>query len=204
MNNCVKVWSQVPYGGIWYFVHPATGKTIKGRNRSVLIEEAKAHAISNNLPIGLDFEGLIEKWVCESMPDECVHCIDGRPIRPPQVGMMDVLNGTKSMVAHAFQGFKVVDLEVAKDRAKRCSKCPYNVTFKTPCGGMCGELAAFVVKHLVDAQPTGFDLKQRACAVCHCLLEYAVHVPLEAQCRGVTDQMRSDFAQVDHCWKHCT
>lgn len=200
MTKCVKYWSHVPYGGMWRFVHPETKVTITGRNRDHLMKSAKDHAKSNNLPIGVEFERRVEEWLCESMPDECVDCKDGKPMLAPRLGLGDVIAGTKVLLSFVAAGRPSVPKEEAVRRAKICWDCKYRVPFPQGCAG-CSELAGLIA----HAQDTGMDMYRQACGICRCSLHAAVWIPIEHQLLGVNAQMKLDFEEHQKtypCWKH--
>ena len=202
MKLSVKRWSSVPHGGKWWFVYPDTGHTITGRNHDDIMAEAKAHANANNLPIGLLFEDQVEDWICQAMPNACVDCDDGKPIRVPHLTMGDVERGTKVALRHWMNNRELVSEEEANRRAVVCVKCPYNRSFAKPCGGLCGFLKD-VVRSLIGAKGTKHDGKLHACGICHCWLASAIWVPLNIQCPDVTSEMKELFHKLSNCWKRC-
>lgn len=204
MKPCVKRWSAIPYGGQWKFTYPPTGHVVTGRNYDALMSEAKKYFQANNIPIGLEFEAQIEDYVCASMPDACVPCDDGRPIRvTKRLGMMDVARGTRTMLSHWWNGRQLVDDAEAKRRADICRGCNlYNVPFSRPCGGLCGDLAT-VMNSFTGVVNHSYEEGLNSCAVCGCMLSAAIWVPLSVQCGPLSQEMKDAFAKIPWCWKTC-
>lgn len=178
---------------------------IKALSWDSLKKAMKQHCIANDYPIGLDFDRQLESWVCQQMPDECEQVYEGKPIRPPRLGMRAVLAGSRVMLNYVLAGRPLVAQAEANSRAAVCAGCPYNVQFSTPCGGLCAELKDIVAK-VVGGSPTPYDQQLRSCAICGCYLVASCHVPLEIQCSAVTDGMKAEFAKaktVSGCWKQC-
>lgn len=200
MKFTVKRWSNVPAGSIWHCKHPVTGYEFKGRNRDLLMADAKAYFEANNLPIGLEWEDMIEEWICAAMPNECGGTVNGKPFKLRPLALSDIERGTRVMIHHYVTGSKLVDASEAKRRADICAGCKMNVTFKKPCGGLCGWIKNYVMKLVPKG---GVDPRLNSCFICKCWLAAATWLPLETQCTGVTPAMKVEFDTVPQCWKRC-
>lgn len=203
MKTCVKAWSVVPYGGVWWFIEPNTGIKVVERNRDALMRTAAKRFKDNNLPVGLEFESYIEELVCRALPNECAPCRNGQVIRPPHISPATVLQGIQVWVKSKFSDAPAVDPAEARRRAGICNGCPWKVQLAGGCGGGCGaieEAAAAVF----GAKDTGYNLERATCSVCSCYCRAMVWVDLQTQQSVLSDQQRADFKVVaaDYpCWK---
>lgn len=171
----------------------------------MLVNRVREHRQANGFPIGLEFEQEIENYICLNQSTEC-HPFDERIPRNKKFVIGDIIRGTSVMLQHWIAGSPVVPREEAENRAQICLKCPHNSSYSKPCSiGICGELKQ-VVSRIVDHQGTRYDKDLQACAICGCFLQAAIWVPLEVQCKGVTDEMKEQFKYTkEHysCWKNC-
>jgi len=195
----------IAYGGVWNYTDPHSGQHFSFYLFDGLVERIRAHRIANNFPVGLEFEQEIEDQLCLNHPDECSHVPEGMPVRT-RLSLNDVLNGTRVMMQFYAKGKPLVSHAEAEARAETCSKCPLNIDFSKPCSmGICGELKQ-LVDSIIDHKQTKYDSQLRSCQICGCYLSAAVHLPLDVQCVGVTEKMKTYFEfakQQSRCWKQC-
>lgn len=202
MMKKLKARSRVPYGGEFVTKDRLTGIEFRGTTFEMVFNRVVASRKANGLPMGLDFATEVEGWLCEDHPSECDERNPAIPRKPRELGMADVLNGTKVMLAHFLGGSKVVSPEEAERRADICAGCRYNVPFRTPCGGICTELLA-IVERVIKGRGTSKDASLQSCFICGCVLRAAVWTEIPIQCKGVDENMKKQFASVPNCWKQC-
>lgn len=143
----------------------------------------------------------LESWICQEYPEDCTEVDMGIP-RKHRVTLSDVLRGTRVMLAHAVAGRPLVDRKEAERRAAICQQCEFNQFFEKPCTGVCPELSS-MVNSITGHQGTHYDQYLKSCGICHCFLQSAIWLPLQIQCKGVTDDMKKQFQHVPLCWKNC-
>jgi hypothetical protein len=201
----LKNTNRIPYGGRYYVTDPLTQIEVMAINFDSLMERVKEERRAMSAPIGLGLGDEVEQWVCAKYPDECSGFNPSLPNRRTTLGLSDILNGTKVMLSLWRSGGVLVDRVEAERRASICVKCPYNVTFSKPCGGLCPELEN-LVSGIVSHQGTQFDRELRSCGICGCFLQAAIWVPLENQCSGLSGFQKEQFQTIRRelpCWKTC-
>lgn len=191
--------SRIPYGGKYQVKDRLTGLEVKGTTFRMLVERVIASRRANSVPVGLGFEEEIEQWCCQDYPNECQN-VDSDRVYNRSLTFHDVINGTRLMISFYAAGKPLVERQEAENRAKICASCPYNVTFKMPCSGICGELAD-VVNRIIGGKGTPHDANLRSCAVCGCYLQASVWVPLDLQVKVLSDQQKAQYEALGHCWK---
>lgn len=190
----------IPRGGDWKYFDPMSQKWILATRYDILIKRLHEMYRQNGWPIGLEFEQQVEKALCEKHPEECEP--DSPKLRRRRkLTWGDLVRGTKVLLSYVLSGVPIVEPEEAERRAAICVTCPQNLDFDKPCGGVCAWLMA-LVRAVTKGRKTSVNDKLKACGICHCLLEGAVQIPLEHQCKGVTESMKSEFSEVG-CWKTC-
>lgn len=192
----------IPYGGTFRYVDPHSGMEFRNYQFDGLVSKIRAHRQANGFPIGLEFEQEVENQVCQNHPDEC-EAFDPRIPRRRRLALSDVLRGTGVMMQHKLAGSPLESREVAEARARTCLKCQWNTDFDRPCStGICGELKA-LVSSVINHQGTQYDRDLKSCNICGCFIQASIWLPLDIQCRGVTEDMKEAFKAVPACWKVC-
>lgn len=193
---------QIPAGGMWYYFDPVSKQTFSAVTYDNLVNKLRDTYVKNGWPIGLDFENIIERGLCERHPTDCAP--DGEKRRQKRrLTWGDLMRGTMVLLSFKAAGSPLVSVEESEQRAATCALCPENVTFDKPCGALCAPLLS-AVRAVVGTRRTKVHDQLKACSICHCLLEAAVQIPLEHQCKGVTREMKEQFAGVSPaCWKIC-
>jgi hypothetical protein len=103
-------------------------------------------------------------------------------------------------IAGIIRGREVfVPQEEAEKRAEICAGCEFNMNIAGSCGACADRLARALT--IIGSRRTRLDDKLGACALCSCALRVAVHIPLEAQHAGLSQELKEDFRRVDYCWK---
>jgi len=200
-----------PHGGVYSWPDPLLpgSAEVVGTTWEMLVERARKQRWANGFATGLEFEKELEQAVCMRYPQECSGWDEEIP-RPRQLSMLDVLNGTRVMLAHKLAGSPLESPEVAYARAQICADnhCGQNVEFHKRCGS-CHDVENLVTSIIGNAT-TPFDSKLKSCSICGCVLKAAVWTTLAVQAKGVTDTMREQFKRVaarmeadGHigCWK---
>jgi len=195
---CLAFRSQPPYGGLWKLNRPDLGIVGEGYVFDILVENCKKWRQSNGLPIGLGFSQEVEAACCADKPDHCKPC--SPKLAPRTLGFSDVMTGTASMFSFMVAGKPLVTGAEAERRAAICSKCPFNVAFKTPCAGICESLKR-MVRAIVGKATTSQDASLRSCHVCGCFLQSAVWLPLDLQIKPLTEKQKATLVSIPHCWK---
>jgi len=192
---------QIPAGGVWHYIEPISQKPFTAVTYDNLVSKLYDTYKKNGWPIGLDFENIIERQLCERHPTECEP--DGpKPRRKRRMTWGDIMRGTMVLLSFKAAGSPLVPVEESERRAAICASCTENIKFSKPCGGLCAQLAN-AVRAVIGTRRTKVHDQLKACGICHCLLEAAVQIPLEHQCKGVTDAMKPQFASTLRCWKQC-
>lgn len=194
--------NRVPYGGEFVTKDRLTQMEFRGTTFDMVYNRIVAARKANSLPVGLGFEKEVEGWLCEDHPHECEDYNPAIPRKPREIGMGDVIHGSKVMLAHWLAGRPLEPREEAERRAEICSRCKYNVPIRTPCGGICSELLS-IVERVVGGKGTSRDGSLNACFICGCVLRAAVWTELAIQCKGVDENMKIQFSSVPQCWKKC-
>lgn len=191
--------NRIPYGGAYVLNVPDKGIVGYGMNFPALLRSIREWRRANSIPVGLGFEAEVESVVCEKYPAECDDDSIPKPHKT-KLSVATVLHGTKVLLAFKLAGSPYVDQAEAERRAAICVACPWNQDYAKPCGGACGGLRE-VVTAIVGGRKTLADDRLRACSVCGCVNAAHIHLPLEILAKGVTDEMRKQFASVPNCWK---
>jgi hypothetical protein len=58
-----------------------------------------------------------------------------------------------------------------------------------------------LISSIIGNRKTDKDNDLGACLVCSCSLKAAVHVPIDIQRAGLTEEIKGDFDKIKHCWK---
>jgi hypothetical protein len=88
----------------------------------------------------------------------------------------------------------------AERRASICANCPMNVTLQFSCGACMGAVIT-LMSSIIGNRKTEQDKDLGACLVCSCSLKAAVHVPIEVQREGLTNEINQEFDNIKYCWK---
>lgn len=190
---------RIPYSGNYVLNLPERAIVGQGINLPALIRSVREWRRANSVPIGLGFEDEVEKSVCDFYPVECTGAINGKP-RKSRLDLSTVLRGTQVLLAFKMAGSPYVSQEEAERRAAICAACPWNLEYAKPCGGNCGGLKEMVAA-IVGGQATPYDEQLKACAVCGCSSRAHIWIPDEFLAKGITDDMREQFAVIEGCWK---
>jgi hypothetical protein len=116
--------------------------------------------------------------------------------------VLSFLNMMKTWAQSTLSGKAAfVSQEEAEKRAAICANCPMNTTLQFSCGACMGAVIT-LLSSVLGNRKTEQDNELGACLVCSCSLKAAVHVPLDVQREGLSEQIKQDFEKIKHCWKH--
>jgi hypothetical protein len=196
-----------PPGG-WYYVQPESGRIFKHYSHDSFFDEIRAHRLAQGYPIEPDWQAEIEDEICRTHPEWALrvcnrverHGLERRPLS--LAAMQSFINVVAAWIGGAVLGRRVwVEQEEADRRAAICAQCDLNVAISGSCAACADQFGKVLA--IVGSRKTALDKDLGACSLCGCLLRVAVHVPLEAQCAGVSQKLRDEFGAVPYCWKHC-
>jgi hypothetical protein len=196
--------STPPPGG-WYYVQPQSGRIFKHYARDAFFAEIREHRLRNGYPIEPDWQEAIEDELCRSHP-EWGKSVCGRIARYGErrpislAAMQSFLNVMAKWIAGIMRGREVfVSQDEADSRAAICVTCEFNMNIAGSCGACADRIAKALA--IIGSRRTKYDDQLGACGICSCALRVAVHVPLEAQHAGLSEELKEDFRKVDYCWK---
>lgn len=156
-------------------------------------------AMGAHSTIGLSLREELETMICELYPQDCTGVDMSKP-RKRNLTLTDVIHGTKVLASFVAAGSQPVTRAEAERRAQICKACPYNIRFPTPCTGVCGELLSIALR-VSGNQGTQYDRALHSCSICSCYNAAQIWIPMEHLERGVTEDMKKQFAAVPGCWK---
>ena len=195
---CLRERSAPPYGGLWELHRPDIGIVGTGYIFDVLVDNCRTWRVANAIPVGLGFEYEVQKACCEAKPDHCRPC--DPVLHPRTLTFSDVFAGTQTMFRHILAGSPLVPEVEAERRAEICSRCPFNVSFSTPCNGICESLKK-MVKAITGSATTSRNASLRSCFFCGCFLQSAVWLPLAIQLKPLSQEQKDKLKSVGECWK---
>jgi len=199
MNHLIAP-SRIPYGGQYVLKLPERGMVGHGNNFEALLRSITEWRKANSVPIGLGFAYEVEQVVCEKYAVECQNSLLDKRVRRGRLTLAEVLRGTRVILAFKLAGSPYVEQAEAERRAAICAACPMNQDFPKPCGGRCGSLQE-IVTAIVGSRKTLFDDRLKSCGICGCVSSAHLLMPLDILAKGVTSDMREQFAAVPNCWK---
>jgi len=180
------------------FRHPISGHEESFHAWNLLRDWVTAHCRANGYPPISDIE--IQTQQCERLDPVTAdrYCEgEGNLVRGTGLNWREVWAGTKVLASFLLAGKPLVSKDEANRRASICARCPRNVRFDKPCGGLCAELAE-VVAAIVGDQSTHFDGRLDACSICKCHLKSKVWIPLEILKKHESDEHQQEYPE--KCW----
>jgi len=58
-----------------------------------------------------------------------------------------------------------------------------------------------LIHGILGKRKTELDNSLGACLICSCSLKAAVHVPVDVQREGLSEELKNDFDEIKYCWK---
>ncbi len=196
--------STPPPGG-FYWMEPTTKRIFKHYARDAFFNEIRDHRLNQGIPIEPDWQARIEDHMCRENPqwgrEVCQRTERYGERRPFSLAaMQSFINVMLTWITGMLKGREVfVPQKEAERRAAICMTCEFNAPIPSSCGACAQKIAQALT--IVGGKKTPFDDKLGACALCSCALTVAVHIPLEAQQAGLSEELKEDFRKVDYCWK---
>lgn len=190
--------TNTPPGG-WRYKVPETGQDFSEPSLDSLIQKLLHHYKANGYTPPADLPILIEDFVCNRIPD---YCTGNEPIKPRFIAGMAhtfhmVVQGTRTLISWAGQGFQKVSIERSEVRAEICVSCPNN---QEPEG--CTACNINGLRDLTDKiagkQTTKYDGALKACKVCSCQLKAKTRLPIEALWPHMSGEQKA--ALPERCW----
>jgi len=120
--------NQAPYGGIYELSRADIGMVGRGTTWDMVRNRIMDYRKANGIPIGLGFDDELEQALCRSYPAECEY-FDGRSPKLRNLGLHDVVVGTKVMISLKLAGSPLEDRAEAERRAKICVDCVWNTSY---------------------------------------------------------------------------
>jgi hypothetical protein len=191
----------IPTNGTYETVDRLTKLRVAAPTFEILVDKMMQNRGKIGAVCGAGMREEIENWVCEEHPEDCT-IVDMNIPRKVRLTLTDVLRGSRVMASFVMGGAKPEARDEAERRAKICLGCEFNSLFPKPCVGVCGELKEMAIR-ISGNQGTQYDRGLHSCSICGCFLQAAIWIPLENQCKGVTETMKKQFACVKDCWKQC-
>lgn len=174
------------------FLLTIDGQTYRYRTLSRTMRAIAAHRLANHGDLTPDWDQRVLAEIRTHYPD----AVAEEEVVVSDVGAkyLGVASFLKAAVAHLANGSKLVERELALQRAGICQNCP-KATNLSACG-ICKRMVA----DLMFPVPDSVDYGERAfCGVCHCSLAHKVWLPAEVI---LTDDRQLEFP--DHCWVRTT
>lgn len=201
-----------PYGGQFELNLPEKAIVGYGQDFETMLRRVISYRQANGMPVGLGVREEVEAAACAKYQDMCFESDDRVP-SSHQLHWEDVLRGTKVMAqlvggrivaALGIGESPLVTQEEAERRAAICEPCPFNQQFTQQCGStLCGALLE-MANDITGNRTTPRDANLKSCQICKCFLRPAVHVRLDIQIAGLTEDERKQFAyarETAGCWK---
>lgn len=191
---------KVPPKGFHYIDHD-TGHEIFGRNYDVWIGQINGHRSSNGLtPVD---PADIEDQCCRRLDAAGVQrfCMSDTPeitVDSVSMNLGDVMRGTAAFVLFKTSGAQLVDESEMEHRKETCATCPFRVSFKRPCAGLCEQLKSMMQDAVGVRSPVDFPDGRTACGVCKCMLPVKLWFPLSVIHQVDTERIQSLYPQ--NCW----
>lgn len=196
MSQEIRNEQEVPPGGFFVAKCDHCGAVFKKHHVDGVVGPFNEHLRANGLPEKTRHQ--IVQIICRDTPANI--CEGGNyHFKNRAMSWRDVVNGTRVLTSFLIAGRPLVEQAEANKRAETCAGCLENVTFTSPCSGVCPELES-LVSSVVGGAGTPHDHRLMACHVCGCSNRAQIHLPLEILAKGVTKDM--DFPP--HCWKKPT
>jgi len=192
MKPAIRNYENSPPAGGWAITFGIKGQTFKLTGAPGRIVSQIAGLQKKNGA----FKGMASIWKfcnqewCRRDPARCTIGVKtnsrGVMNKKQPSRLLTCLGYMKSLV---LNGMKPVNQDVANERAKICSECPYNRNEES-CGA-CVYTAKVITKFLIGKRTTPYDAKLTQCGVCGCGLKAKVHYP---------PNLKDKFEYEEDCW----
>ena len=196
--------STPPPGG-WHWVEPTTKRIFRHYAANAFFDEIRDHRLAQGIPIEPGWKEAIEDTICRDHPEwgksVCARTERYGERKPISLAaMQSFLSVMASWIGGVLRGGEAfVSQDEADSRAAICITCEFNMNIAGSCGACADRIARAL--SIIGSRRTKYDDELGACGICSCALRVAVHVPLEAQHAGLSEELKEDFRKVDYCWK---
>ncbi len=197
--------STSPSGG-WKIKVPKTGIEFKHYDYRAICNAYKNHCAANEIFLTPTWEEEFISEMCKQNTHWGRSCerVSMKKIHRRKLSLTSVLsflNMMKSWAQSTLSGKAAfVSQTESNRRASICADCPMNVTLQFSCGACMGAIIT-LLSSIIGNRKTDRDKDLGACLVCSCSLKAAVHVPIDIQRKGLSDEIKKDFDGIEHCWK---
>lgn len=194
-----------PPGG-FEWTEPSTGAKFKHYDWIAFSDQVREHRLGNNIPMSPSWQEELVDQLCKQnavrWQGVCRRAKEGQVYRKLDFGAaMSFGNLIRKWFKSWASGEPAfVPQEEAERRASICAGCPNNREITFSCGA-CMNAVLAVIALIVGKRKTEYDIRLGACLICSCALKPAVHVPLDIQHAGLTEDIKEEFKQVPWCWK---
>lgn len=192
--------------GNWKIKVPKTGTEFKHYDYKAIQKAYTSHCNANGILLSPNWEEELLSEMCKQNPHWGNKCrpIAGKNVKRRRLSLTAVLSFLNMMRVWAESTLSGKAAFVTQDEAERragiCANCPFNATLQFSCGACMGAVLN-LIQAIIGKRKTSMDDKLGACLVCSCSLKAAVHVPIDVQREGLSDEIKQDFDQINYCWK---
>lgn len=191
--------------GDWRIVVPQTGVKFQSYDYRTIRNKYMNHLAGNNIPLPPEWEAEFLSEMCKqnNWGTKCKR-VDSKKVQRRRLSLTAVLsflNMMKVWAGSALSGKPAfVTQAEAERRATICASCPMNATLQFSCGACMGAVIS-LLSGILGKRKTERDSELGACLVCSCSLKAAVHIPVEIQKEGLSEELKRDFENIEYCWK---
>lgn len=190
--------NETPHGNFRY-KEPETGEWIEGTQWQQLIDRVKAHRKANNIPIGMNFEEMIEHQVCQNVdPQYCVQEGYGNnPLSTKPTTYSQMVQGTAILAQWFLEGRERVDDAEVDRRSEACVRCNFNIP-SADCPSCAGSRLRDIVNSVVNNNPRPNDQRLHSCRLCGCALQAKTRIPLHILKKHEPEFLKGQYPE--WCW----
>lgn len=184
---------RIPPGG-WKYRQAETDTELKAGDYYNLVDKVRRHRHLNLLPSTTDLEREVQAQICERLAPaaRAIYCRDDTAYPVEQKPSSVQFDEVKHFLGTLKRLRNFVPQAEANRRAEICAACPRN-TVIVGCSA-CRNLVGLVF-NVIGNRRTPLDHRLKACGVCSCELQTAVHIPLEAF------PAKPEYQYPDWCWR---
>jgi len=192
--------------GNWRIKVPQTGVEFKHYDYRAITNAYKSHCNANGILLSPNWEEEFLSEMCKQNPKWGNKCIPNasKKVTRRRLSLTAVLSFLNMMRAWAQSTLSGKDAFASQDEANRrasiCVGCPFNTTLQFSCGACMGAVLT-LIQGVIGKRKTQYDDRLGACLVCSCSLKAAVHVPIDVQRQGLSEEIKKDFDDIKYCWK---
>ena len=192
--------------GNWRIKVPQTGVEFKHYDYRAITNAYKSHCNANGILLSPNWEEEFLSEMCKQNPNWGSKCIpnSSKKVTRRRLSLTAVLSFLNMMRIWAQSTLSGKDAFVSQEEADRragiCVGCPFNTTLQFSCGACMGAVLT-LIQGVIGKRKTQYDSRLGACLVCSCSLKAAVHIPIDIQRQGLSEDIKKDFNDINYCWK---